>query len=128
MTYQSAFEIVQRLVRENRPTAVCPSNTHILSEARHDPECARVMSNFDLIFPDGMPVVWAMNLRGAGLSDRVYGPYFMKYLLERTPRPWRHFCFGDTEEVLEALKAAAPKFATEHRHRRRDQSHVSTVE
>ena len=88
MTYQSAFEIVQRLVRENRPTAVCPSNTHILSEARHDPECARVMSNFDLIFPDGMPVVWAMNLRGAGLSDRVYGPYFMKYLLERTPRPW----------------------------------------
>ena len=96
MTYQSAFEIVQRLVRENRPTAVCPSNTHILSEARHDPEFARVMSNFDLIFPDGMPVVRAMNLRGAGLSDRVYGPYFMKYPLERTPRPWRHFCFCQT--------------------------------
>jgi N-acetylglucosaminyldiphosphoundecaprenol N-acetyl-beta-D-mannosaminyltransferase len=107
VTYQSAFEIVQDLAREARPTAVCPSNTHILSEARHDPEFARVMSKFDLVFPDGMPVVWAMNLRGAKLSDRVYGPYFMKYVLERTPRPWRHFFFGDTDEVLEALKHAA---------------------
>src|SRR2546423_2235989 len=104
VTYQSGFEFIQHLARESRPTAVCPSNTHILSEARHDPSFARVMSKFDLVFPDGMPVVWAMNLRGAGLPDRVYGPYFMKYVLERTPRPWRHFFFGDTEEVLEALE------------------------
>src|SRR5258707_8324713 len=107
VTYQSAFEIIQQLARESRPTAVCPSNTHILSEARHDPSFARVMSKFDLVFPDGMPVVWAMNLHGAGLSDRVYGPYFMKYVLERTPRPWRHFFFGDSEDVLESLKTAA---------------------
>jgi N-acetylglucosaminyldiphosphoundecaprenol N-acetyl-beta-D-mannosaminyltransferase len=107
VTYQTAFEIVQDFARENRPSAVCPSNTHILSEARHDPSFARVMSKFDLILPDGMPVVWAMNLRGAALTDRVYGPYFMKYVLERTPRPWRHFFFGDTDEVLKALERAA---------------------
>ncbi len=71
------------------------------------------MSKFDLVLPDGMPVVWALNLRGAGLSDRVYGPYFMKYVLQNTPRPWRHFFFGDTEEVLEALKQAAIKLQPE---------------
>src|SRR5207237_4340673 len=109
VNYAAAFEIVQYLARESRPTAVCPANTHILAEARHDPEFARVMSKFDLVLPDGMPVVWALNMRGAGLSDRVYGPYFMKYVLERTPRPWRHFFFGDTEEVLESLKQAALK-------------------
>ena len=109
VTYQSAFEIVQSLARESRPTAVCPANTHILAEARRDPDFAQVMSKFDLVLPDGMPVVWALNLRGAGLSDRVYGPYFTKYVLERTPRPWRHFFFGDTDEVLEALKKAATK-------------------
>jgi len=109
VTYQSAFEAVRELARAPRPTAVCPANTHILSEARHDPDFAGVMAKFDLVFPDGMPVVWAMNLRGAGLSDRVYGPYFMKYALQNTPRPWRHFFFGDTEEVLEALKQAAIK-------------------
>jgi N-acetylglucosaminyldiphosphoundecaprenol N-acetyl-beta-D-mannosaminyltransferase len=109
VNYQSAFEIVESLARESRPTAVCPANTHILAEARHAPDFARVMSKFDLVLPDGMPVVWAMNLRGAGLSDRVYGPYFMKYVLERTPRPLRHFFFGDTNEVLEALKQTAIK-------------------
>jgi N-acetylglucosaminyldiphosphoundecaprenol N-acetyl-beta-D-mannosaminyltransferase len=42
VTYTLALEIVQRLARERRPTAVCPANTHILAEARHDPEFARV--------------------------------------------------------------------------------------
>jgi N-acetylglucosaminyldiphosphoundecaprenol N-acetyl-beta-D-mannosaminyltransferase len=54
-----------------------------------------------------MPVVWALNLRGAGLSDRVYGPYFMKYAIQNAPHPWRHFFFGDTEQVLDGLKRAA---------------------
>jgi len=42
VTYDSALEIVQELAREPRPTAVCPANTHILSEARHEPEFAQV--------------------------------------------------------------------------------------
>jgi N-acetylglucosaminyldiphosphoundecaprenol N-acetyl-beta-D-mannosaminyltransferase len=109
VTYQSALEIVQELAREPRPTAVCPANTHILAEARQEPDFARVMAKFDLVLPDGMPVVWALNLRGAGLSDRVYGPYFMKYVLQNTPRPWRHFFFGDTAECLEDLRRAAIK-------------------
>ena len=89
VTYQSALEVIQKLACESRPSAVCPANTHILSEARHDPNFAKIMDKFDLVLPDGMPVVWAMKLRGAGLSDRVYGPYFMKYALQNTPRPWR---------------------------------------
>jgi len=109
VNYQSALEIIQELAREPRPTAVCPANTHILAEARHDPEFADVMSKFDVVLPDGMPVVWAMNCRGAGLPDRVYGPYFTKYVLERAPRPWRHFFFGDTEECLQALRTSAFK-------------------
>jgi len=55
VTYQSAFEIVQSLARESRPTAVCPANTHILAEGRHDPDFARVMSKFDLVLPDATP-------------------------------------------------------------------------
>ena len=51
-----------------------------------------------------MPVVWALNFRGAGLKDRVYGPYFMRHALRNTPRPWRHFFFGDSEECLVELR------------------------
>ena len=107
VTYDSALEIIKTLARERRPTAVCPANTHILAEARRNPDFARVMSKFDLVLPDGMPVLWALNWFGAGLCDRVYGPYFMQHTLKHTPRPWRHFFFGDSEECIAALRKAA---------------------
>jgi hypothetical protein len=104
VTYDSALKIIKTLARQARPTAVCPANTHILAEARHSPDFARVMAKFDLVLPDGMPVVWTLNQCGAGLSDRVYGPYFMRHVLKNTPRPWRHFFFGDTAECLVDLR------------------------
>jgi N-acetylglucosaminyldiphosphoundecaprenol N-acetyl-beta-D-mannosaminyltransferase len=107
VTYDSALAAVEQLAREPRPTAVCPANTHILAEARHNPEFAVTMAKFDLVFPDGMPVVWALNVYGAGLQDRVYGPYFMRHALTRTPAPLRHFFFGDSEAVIEKLKSVA---------------------
>jgi N-acetylglucosaminyldiphosphoundecaprenol N-acetyl-beta-D-mannosaminyltransferase len=106
-TYDSALERIKDLAQSARPTAVCPANTHILAAARHDPQFAQVLSKFDLVLPDGMPVVWTLNLLGAGLKDRVYGPYFMRYTLQRTPRPWRHFFFGDSEECLNDLQRVA---------------------
>jgi len=103
-TYDSALEQIKTLAREPRATAVCPSNTHILGEARHNPEFARTLARFDLVLPDGMPVVWALNFLGADLKDRVYGPYFMQHALRNTARPWRHFFFGDSEECLAELR------------------------
>jgi N-acetylglucosaminyldiphosphoundecaprenol N-acetyl-beta-D-mannosaminyltransferase len=103
-TYDSALERIKALAHEPRATAVCPANTHILSEARHNPEFARVLARFDLVLPDGMPVVWALNFGGAALQDRVYGPYFMRHTMKNTPRPWRHFFFGDSEECLVELR------------------------
>jgi N-acetylglucosaminyldiphosphoundecaprenol N-acetyl-beta-D-mannosaminyltransferase len=54
-----------------------------------------------------MPVVWALNRLGAGLRDRVYGPYLMQHTLRNTPRPWRHFFWGDTAECLAELRQVA---------------------
>jgi len=113
VTYDSGVEIVKELAKQSRPTAVCPANTHILAEARHDPAFGRVMEKFDLVLPDGMPVVWAANYHGAGLADRVYGPYFMRHVLKNTPRPWRHFFFGDTEECIRELRKVALQLQSE---------------
>lgn len=103
-SYDSALEEIKALAQRPRPTAVCPANTHILAAARHDPEFAQVLSKFDMVLPDGMPVVWSLNRLGAGLRDRVYGPYFMRHTLQRTPRPFRHFFFGDSEDCLAELR------------------------
>jgi N-acetylglucosaminyldiphosphoundecaprenol N-acetyl-beta-D-mannosaminyltransferase len=106
-TYDSALECVKQLAKQPRPTAVCPANTHILAEARHSAEFARTISKFDLVLPDGMPIRWALNRSGANLSDRVYGPYFMRHTLRNTPLPYRHFFFGDSEACLEDMRKVA---------------------
>lgn len=103
-TYDSALERIKVLACEARPTAVCPANTHIIGEARDNAAFARILARFELVLPDGMPIVWALNSRGAELKDRVYGPYFMRHVLCCTPRPWRHFFFGDSEECLADLR------------------------
>src|ERR1700730_15119837 len=107
VTYASALERIKELAGEARPTAVCPANTHILAEARLDPNFAGTMAKFDLVLPDGMPVVWALNLFGASLDDRVYGPYLMRHVLRNTPRPWRHFFLGDCEACITELRKVA---------------------
>ncbi len=107
VSYESALEQIKHLAGEPRPAAVCPANTHILAEARGNADFAGVMAKFDLVLPDGMPVVWALNCFGAGLHDRVYGPYFMRHTLKHTPRPWRHFFFGDSEACIIDLRNVA---------------------
>jgi N-acetylglucosaminyldiphosphoundecaprenol N-acetyl-beta-D-mannosaminyltransferase len=108
-TYQSAVQAVQRLAGLNRPAAVCAGNTHIVSLARHDESFGKVMRGFDLILPDGMPLIWSINFAGANLSDRVYGPYFMRDALKHLPRPWKHFFFGGSESCLKELQASVLK-------------------
>lgn len=108
-TYDSALQRIQALAREPRPAAVCPANTHILAEVRRRPDFGRVLAKFDLVLPDGMPVVWTINRFGAGLKDRVYGPYFMRHALCHTPKPWRHFFFGDSEDTISELRQAVTR-------------------
>jgi len=103
--YDAAIAESLRLAGEPRPAAVAASNTHIISLARHRRDFGEVMQKFDLVLPDGMPLRWSLNAQGAGLQDRVYGPYFMEKMIRATPRPWRHFFFGGTGETLEALTA-----------------------
>jgi N-acetylglucosaminyldiphosphoundecaprenol N-acetyl-beta-D-mannosaminyltransferase len=50
---------------------------HAVMEARDDPEMLAALSGATLVVPDGMPVVWAANLLGEQLRDRVYGPELM---------------------------------------------------
>lgn len=103
--YSAAVEETIRLAGQARPAAVAASNTHIVALARRDATFGEVMRRFDLVLPDGMPLRWALNARGAQLGDRVYGPYFMREMIRATPRPWRHFLFGGTEATLSRLES-----------------------
>ena len=53
-----------------------------------------------------MPLVWCLNARGAGMSDRVYGPTFMRECLRANPKPARHFLLGGSQDLGEQLREA----------------------
>lgn len=99
--YQGAVALTRSWADEPAVHAVAAANTHVVALGRHDREFAATLLQFDLIVPDGMPLVWAMNRRGAGLRDRVYGPTLMLHALEQPGVP--HFLLGGSEELLTNL-------------------------
>jgi len=108
-TYAGAVEwILDKAASPDRAFAVEAANTHVAALSRHDPEFGETMGRFDLIVPDGMPLVWAINMRlpeAQKLTDRVYGPTLMLETLQATqdkPR-FRHFLLGGRNSTLEKL-------------------------
>lgn len=109
--YLGAVEwILERAADRARVHAVEAANTHVASLARRDPEFGRSMAAFDLIVPDGMPLVWSINLALPGperLSDRVYGPTLMLETIRATAGrgEFRHFLLGGRTTTLEKITA-----------------------
>ena len=91
--------------------AVEAANTHVAALARADAAFGEAMAKFDLIVPDGMPLVWSINASvppGERLRDRVYGPTLMLETLKATAgrEEFRHFLLGGKHSTLEKLDAA----------------------
>ena len=100
---------VERASLADRPYAVSAANTHLLSHARHDKEYGETMRRFDLICPDGMPLVWTLNAQlpeSEKLSDRVYGPTLMLEVLKATEgkNGHAHFFLGGSQRTLDKLE------------------------
>lgn len=109
--YAGAVDWILDHATADRVHAVEAANTHVAALARHDRAFGETMARFDLVVPDGMPLVWAVNrkLRAADrLTDRVYGPTLMLETLKATMgKPeFRHFLLGGGESTLGKLVAA----------------------
>ncbi len=108
-TYAGAVEwILHHARKSDRAYAVEAANTHVAALARHDPAFGETMRRFDLICPDGMPLVWSVNASltpEEKLTDRVYGPTLMLETLEATRdlADFRHFLLGGRQSTLDKL-------------------------
>src|SRR2546422_223157 len=90
--------------RSQRCVALDFANTQIVTMRRHDPGFRDLTSAYDYFPPDGMPLVWCLNRAGAGLSDRVYGPTFMRQFLSTAPPEYCHYLLGGSEECGARLR------------------------
>ena len=98
-TYEELSSTLTGLVSKSEACiAVDFANTHVVTMRRHNPGFSRLAECIDLTVPDGMPLVWAMNRKGAGLKDRVYGPTFTRKFLASCPAGATHYLVGGSEE------------------------------
>lgn len=107
--------ILGRAQKNDRAYAVEAANTHVAALARSDVAFGKAMETFDLICPDGMPLIWALNSKlraDEKLTDRVYGPTLMLETLKATngKDEFKHFLLGGKQSTLDKLKQ---NFATQ---------------
>lgn len=90
--------------RDRQGTYVCPTGVHGLIEAHKSPAFRELLNQSGFVLPDGMPLVRVARLRGAGETQRAFGPSVMLQVLERTASlPVRHFFYGGKPGVAEEL-------------------------
>ena len=89
--------------RGERPLAIDFTNVHIVALRERDAAFRRKTDSMDLFIPDSMVLTWAVNWRGGRMPDRVYGPQFLSYMIEQSPRHVRHYFLGASQECLDQL-------------------------
>lgn len=106
VTMREALDTVARAIEQRKPLHIGVVNAAKIVNMQRDPELRDDVLASDVIFADGMAVVWASRVLGRSLPERVAGIDLMTGILERGREPgWRVYCLGATPEVLERAVA-----------------------
>ena len=81
--YEQTMDVMDGLVARGERGWVCAVAVHAVMVAQTDPEMRRALVDAALTVPDGMPLVWAANMLGEDLQNRVYGPELMSRYSDR---------------------------------------------
>lgn len=84
---------------------ICLANVHVLTEALHDLEMRRVLTDAAIRFPDGAPVAWLLRRVVSSRARRIGGPDLFPLVVDRgRDVGLRHFLVGSTESGLTRLE------------------------
>src|SRR5215211_7386133 len=75
--YAEAMDVMDGMIARGERGYLCATAVHAVMVAQNDPEMRAALTESTLTVPDGMPLVWAANLLGEDLRNRVYGPELM---------------------------------------------------
>lgn len=104
LTMKQAVSLVDETIRERKRLLIGVVNAAKIVNMGRNPELDEAVRSADVIFADGMSVVWASRILRQGLPERVPGIDLMTHMLELADqRGYRVFCLGATQEVLEMI-------------------------
>ena len=103
-TYERAARQIVAWGASGDSRYVCAASVNNVMEARDDPAFRRIINDADLVTPDGMPLVWGLQLLGIPRATRVYGPDLTSVVCAHAARCGVPVGFyGGTPEVLDDL-------------------------
>jgi N-acetylglucosaminyldiphosphoundecaprenol N-acetyl-beta-D-mannosaminyltransferase len=110
--YDEVMDLMDEMVETREPGYFCAAPVHAVMVARDDPEMRDALLGSTLVMPDGMPLVWAANLLGERLEDRVYGPELMlRYNRRCAERGHRVWLYGGRDQGSLAQLALSMRHA-----------------
>jgi N-acetylglucosaminyldiphosphoundecaprenol N-acetyl-beta-D-mannosaminyltransferase len=109
ITYEQAMDLMDGMIAQGDRGYLCAVPVHGVMVAQHDPELLASLQGPNVLnVPDGKPLVWALNVLGEELPDRVYGPELTdRYCARAAQRGHRVWLYGGhTPEALDQLTQA----------------------
>ncbi len=99
-----AISTIDEWIQNRQSNYVCVTSAHGILESQDDPVFKSILNFSGLTTPDGMSIVWILQLQGYHQVTRVYGPDLMKAVCEQSLiRGWSHFFYGGAPGVAELL-------------------------
>lgn len=93
-------------VDSGRPHQIITANPIMVMKALEEPAYMKVMLGGELLVPDGTGVVWAANVAGMPVAERVPGFDLMHELFKvGETRGWKVYLLGSASEVIQATAA-----------------------
>jgi N-acetylglucosaminyldiphosphoundecaprenol N-acetyl-beta-D-mannosaminyltransferase len=97
--YVEAVDVMDGMVQRRECGYVSAVAVHAVMVSQHDEEMHRAVRGSTLTVPDGMPLVWAANMLGEDLDNRVYGPELMVRFNQRcAERGHRVYLYGGRDQ------------------------------
>ncbi|PKO01336.1 MAG: glycosyltransferase [Chloroflexi bacterium HGW-Chloroflexi-4] len=83
---------------------ICVAPAHSIMECVNDPALLPIFNEADLVTPDGMAIVWLLQLKGYKETRRVYGPDLLMAACQHgANKNWKHFFYGGEPGVARNL-------------------------
>lgn len=99
LSMDEVLDTTEAWIEEGGFHQVATANVDFLIRSIHDAELKETLCRCDLVVADGMPLVWASQLLGAKLKERVTGADLVPRIAELSERRgYRIFMLGASEE------------------------------
>jgi len=104
-SYEQAYQRVLKAIESRHSSSyVTVNNAHTLVEGVLHPEYRRIINQALFSLADGGSLALVGRIKGAKEMQRIFGPSFMEFVLDRgQSNGVRHFFFGNTQETLDEM-------------------------